>query len=308
MKIAIVGAGSVGQAFGFHLQAGAAEVHFLVRERYVEELAQGLSAVPLNRGKRAHTWSPAGVCGSIDGLPRDLDQIWLCMPLTGFDPDQAAALADHAEDALLVTMMSNLAIHDQLVGRIEPERLVFGMITLAGFAQGRGQAWWFPPFAPTGFSGAQASAPVAALRAGGAPAAVVDDVVHRSATGSSVLIPLIAGMELADWSFARLATGAAGGLAGRAVAQAQAVLGAELGRGVGLAWLGRFVRLLAAGAWLLRRVPPFDLQQFFATHFTKVGAQTEVMLGDWAERGRRAGHPVEALDELVAALRAQRSV
>ena len=42
-KILLIGAGAVGQAYGFHLSRGGADITYFVREKYLEELSLGLT-------------------------------------------------------------------------------------------------------------------------------------------------------------------------------------------------------------------------------------------------------------------------
>jgi 2-dehydropantoate 2-reductase len=318
MKIALLGAGSVGQAYGYHLAQGGAEITFLVRPKYREALAEGVDVYPLNRPRRgrwqALRFSGFAVVDKVADLSADTDQIWLCVPLTGLDDDQVTALAQRAPKATIITMMSNLSVRQRLLALIEPERLVFGLITLTGFQAplpgaapvSRGEAWWFPPGGPTLFSGARAGRAVAALRAGSAPAKSAKDVVRRTSMASAVLIPMIAGLELSGWSLRALRRSTELGRVGAAIAAIHAALGAEFGGGPGLIGLARHPALLRLVLWGAVKVPPFDLEVFFEKHFTKVGAQTEVMLADWIDRGRQAQKDITAIEELLQRLRAAR--
>ena len=107
MKVLIVGAGAVGQAYGYHLQRGGAEVAFFVRERYRAELSGGVVVYPLNR---KDPWTPVGFADF--GLHSEWttvaaetwDQVWLAVPSTGIRtgwlPDMMAAIGDAVVVAL----------------------------------------------------------------------------------------------------------------------------------------------------------------------------------------------------------------
>ena len=317
MKVAVVGAGSVGQAFGYHLQKGGAELTFLVRPKYVAELEQGRTVFPLNR-RRTQRHDPLrfdgyAVVGSVQSLPSDTDQIWLCMPLTGYDDEQIQALAERAPKALIITMMSNLHLAGRLRRLLPEHRLVLGMITLAGFPtpldgspiKDVGQAWWFPPGAPTFFEGQNAASAARALRQGGAPAKAGKGVVKRTSLGSSVLIPCIAALELDKWSFAHLRKSETRHLLGATIREVQAILKGPVG-GAGPLAIARHPWALCLALTFAHRLPPFDLQAFFACHFQKVGAQTEVMLEDWIRQGRAAHKATQSIEGLLAALREKR--
>jgi hypothetical protein len=236
------------------------------------------------------------------------------MPLTGYDDEQIGALAKQAPDALIISMMSNLKLADRLRRLLPNDRLVLGMITLAGFKtplQGAsieqaGQAWWFPPGAPTYFEGKNAVQAAKALRRGGAPAKAGKGVVKRTSLGSSVLIPTIAALELCGWSFAELRNSDTRHLLGAAIREIQVTLKTELG-GAGPLVLARHPWALGLGLRLAHRLPPFNLEEFFASHFSKVGAQTEVMLSNWCDQGRTNGNDITHVDQLLSALKEKRS-
>lgn len=46
MKILVVGAGAVGQVYGYYFQRGGCEVTFFVRDKYRSEMEQGLTLFP----------------------------------------------------------------------------------------------------------------------------------------------------------------------------------------------------------------------------------------------------------------------
>lgn len=49
MNVLLIGAGAVGQAYGYHFQRGGAAVTFFVRARYADEARRGFGLYPLNR-------------------------------------------------------------------------------------------------------------------------------------------------------------------------------------------------------------------------------------------------------------------
>jgi 2-dehydropantoate 2-reductase len=102
------------------------------------------------------------------------------------------------------------------------------------------------------------------------------------------MVPYIAALDAADWS-----PRAPLGLAARASAEAVATLGGKLAPP---AWLaGLALRVLPL-------VVPFDLGDYLRAHFTKVGAQTRLMLDGWIARGEARQLPVARLRELRRSL------
>ncbi len=58
--------------------------------------------------------------------------------------------------------------------------------------------------------------------------------------------------------------------------------------------------LLRVGLWFARRLAPFPIETYLRAHFTKVGAQTRLILDSLIERGAAAGLPVGTLRALRA--------
>jgi ketopantoate reductase len=91
-KILLVGAGAVGQVYGYHLHRGGAQVTFYVRAKYREGLAQdGMPLYPLkgrDKGKCIEfrdfglVSTPAEVAAQ-----GPFDQVWLCMSSTALKGD-----------------------------------------------------------------------------------------------------------------------------------------------------------------------------------------------------------------------------
>ena len=66
--------------------------------------------------------------------------------------------------------------------------------------------------------------------------------------------------------------------------------------------------MLRLGMWASRFVVPFDLARFFALHFTKVGAQTELMMRSWLALTAEQQAPSGALRSIFDAMMEKRSL
>ena len=169
-------------------------------------------------------------------------------------------------------------------------------------------AYWLPPLAKTNFSSPDRAAARAAadgLARGGCPAGVVRDVGTTMAFASAILMPMIAALEAAGWSLAQLRRsrwlGAGLGGARAMIAITAKRLGAR----------GPLIAPLLRGplAWpavvLAPHVVPFDLETYLQFHFSKVGAQTRMMIAKTIEEGREVGvdaGPLPALRDAIGAL------
>ncbi|MCI0569155.1 MAG: ketopantoate reductase, partial [Myxococcaceae bacterium] len=135
------------------------------------------------------------------------------------------------------------------------------------------------------------------LRAGGFPARSHPDATRAMAVPSAVLTAFVAGMEAAGWSFERLLERRS--LAGmlQAAREAVRIVAARARTRAAALLLLRpaIFRLLPLGS----RIVPFNLEAYLRAHFTKVGAQTRLMLEEYVALGRRAGLPVERLEALL---------
>ena len=315
MKVLIVGAGAVGQAYGYHLQRGGAEVAFFVRERYRAELSGGVVVYPLNR---KDPWTPVGFADF--GLHSEWttvaaetwDQVWLAVPSTGIRtgwlPDMMAAIGD----AVVVALQPGLDDRALLLEHVPEPRLVQGVITLQSFHAPLpgaepvtpGIAWWFPPLSPIPLGGDATAvrAAAAALKQGGCPASARPGKQVSAVGASAVMMPIIAALERAGWSLQRLRTTDALRLGCDAARECATVVARSEGKRAPL-YLG-LVRpwLMGLVVRLAPRFIPFDLERFLEVHFTKVGAQTRLMLATYIERGAELKLPTERVQELQRVL------
>lgn len=124
--------------------------------------------------------------------------------------------------------------------------------------------------------------------------------MHRAVAFPNTLgMVFLTALEAAGWSMAQLAHGPLLPLAIRAMREAVPIVAEAEGRPpLGLSLLTR-EHVLRAGFWLGERFAPFPLEPYLQKHFTKVGAQTRLMVTSLFGRGRAQGQPVAALGELI---------
>ncbi|MFG1946730.1 ketopantoate reductase family protein [Nonomuraea sp. NPDC048826] len=292
MKVLIVGAGALGQVFGSWLAAGGARVSYLVKPGR-EKWADGGAPVTRLRSGRAPVTGrlvPYEVMSEAAGT---WDMVWLCVDSGALRGETVARLSGSTAGATIVTIGQDLDDLDTLARLWPKERIVQAAPMVLAFPAPSGMTYWTPPGAATGVSGPRAPQVVAALRAGGARARRV----RRAGAGEMTaarMIPFIAALEQAGWTLPRLDGAAA---AGR---EAVAVVAARHGRRAALsapAWAARLALRV------LPRLTPFDLWPYLEAHFTKVGAQTRLMLDGWIAEGAARGLPVEHLKALREGLK-----
>src|ERR1700678_139755 len=70
MRVLIVGAGAVGQVYGHHLVRGGADVEFLVKPKYLAEVAHGFTLyhLPNTEPDVLHAHATAAATGAYDAV------------------------------------------------------------------------------------------------------------------------------------------------------------------------------------------------------------------------------------------------
>lgn len=310
----VVGAGAVGQVYAHHLARGGAEVAFLVKPAHAEELGGPLTLYPLNRPRRQRTQPVAFQrfavlkdAAAVASQP--WDQVYLTISSTALRAEGwFAGLAAAIGGATLVLLQSGPEDRHFISQHLPDEQIVEGVITLISYraplpGETRfprpGVAYWFPPLSPSLMSGPRVAAVVAALRAGELPARRHRDIGAVSAFPTALLMPLMAVLEQAGWSFRTVRERPRLALAAEAADEALAVMARRRGRRA--PWPLRLlnhplvVRLALAVA---PRLIPLDIETYLRVHFTKVGDQTRDFLRTYLTLGRAQGLSVEGLARL----------
>ncbi len=316
MKILLVGAGAVGISYGYALARGGASITFFVRPRYRESLDGGVNVYPLRRrGERhAERLTGYGLVTSPDETRAagPFDQVWLCVSSPALRGDWLGELIGAAGDDATIVVLQPGSHDVSLVSALAGEaRVVSGVITLVAYEtplpgeapHPPGTAVWLPPLTAFPVTGpkTRAAGVVAAIRRGGWRARWQGLRTRPGgAMASRVLLPHVAAMEGAGWTFAGLKPGGWDRLGARASREAMILIAALRGKGrpmsralVGRHTVGTFLRLA-------RWKAPFDFEVYFEKHFTKVRQQTLEALDDWIAEARARGLPCDALAELRA--------
>jgi ketopantoate reductase len=317
MRALVVGAGAVGQPYGRHLHLGGAEVTFLVKPRHARELEGGMSLYPLN--DRRHRTIPVRfreyelVTSAREVAASRWDQVYLTVSSTALRGDWLPELLAAVGDATIIALQPGLDDRALILRHLPEERLVAGLISLISYAAPLpgetrfpepGVATWFPPLAPSPFSGPspRVDAVVAALRAGGFPARRHPDVGKLSGFPSALMMPYLVALEASGWTFAGLRAGGHLATAARAAREAMAAVATRHGRRPALLALAARPLVVRSGLWLGRLVVPLDLETYLRVHFLKVGDQTRMMMDRYVELAHEHGLEAGALEELRAAV------
>lgn len=306
-RILLVGAGAVGQAYGYHLSQGGADVAFLVKEKYHEEVAQGLflHRHRLLRQPTTFRFDDFEVYSDYDEVEAQTwDQVWLCVSGPALKGQWLEDLCSRIGDATLVSLQPGLK-GERVEEVYDPKKVVYGLITLIsnqaplpGERLSPGVAYLLPPMAPVPFSGEPARVePVAnALDRGGCPAIVDQDTPKTASFGTATMVPAVAGLEVAGWSLRRYRRTPALEISTAAAKEALQVMG--LYHWTKVPFGVRTIRrpeVLGLGLAVAPALLPFDLEVYLEYHFTKVGDQTREAIDRFISLGEGQGNPTRAL-------------
>lgn len=309
MRVAIVGAGAVGRCYASRLARGGAEVAFRVRS---PTQATRVVVYDLRRGGfETHAFDAPVFTTDAEVAAWRPDVLLLTVPTDALrSGDWVAPLLAAAPHALVVALEPGVDDARLLREAAPGVRLAQGIIALIAYQAPLPGETRFPEpgvavYAPLTcpFAGPPEVRPaleafVAVLAAGGMRVEIRGDLDSDGAFGTLVMATWVTALRAAGWTFAGLSE--TGALAHRAVGQALPVVAAHTGlrapRWPALLrpWLVR-LGMRAAAAWM-----PLPLETYLRVHFTKVGAQTRMHVGEIVERGAARGMPVDAVRELLA--------
>lgn len=316
MRVLVVGAGATGTVFGAALLRGGASIDYYVRPPHRERLANGIDLhrqgffgirAEHEQGFRVFT-SPAEVASE------NWDQVWFTVPSDALRQPWLDEFLPATGRATLVVLQPDPEDIAWVRAHGAGDRnIVQGLIQFSAWqspqphepADRQGITYLLPPGPAAVFDSDHAESPTIAqtLTRGGLKAGTRPDLPAHAARMSALMIPLIAGLELAGWKFDRYAGHQ---VLTHAVAAAHEAIAAESARfSTPPPWTFRLL-LNRSAVWLLLHfmpwVPGFDTEEFLAYHFRKVDRQTRQMLDTYRRHARTHQLPHGALDHLIAAL------
>jgi hypothetical protein len=161
MRALIVGAGAIGQVYGRHLQAGGAQVGFLVKPAHADEARSGFTLYPLNRraSRRAQPERLTGFEVLTDAAAvagQRWDQVYLAVSSPALRAgDWFARLVPAIGPATLVLLQPGPVDRAFVLRALPPGQIVDGAITAVSYRAPLpgevfprpGVAYWFPPLA-----------------------------------------------------------------------------------------------------------------------------------------------------------------
>ncbi len=312
-QICIVGAGAVGLVYAQFLRRAGAEVALLVKPEHADRCGKGFTLHQLKWGgrrDREHI-DDLQIHTSADEVRKQrFDQIWITVASDAIRSEWLGEVLGRSQNATVVMLQPDLDDRTLVLEHIAEERLVQGLIGFLSFQSPLPQAPLLPdgiaysllPGMASSFDGARASEIAALLRRGGFAARQTDDLIGSSAERSATAVPLIAGLEAADWSIAAFVRGPWLPRSIDASKEALNVVARHLGRRPAAVRHILAPLPVRAALTLARPLTPFDLEAYLRFHFTKVGPQTRLMLETYAKRAEESAQSSAALRELRSAL------
>jgi hypothetical protein len=308
VKVLLVGAGAVGQVLGLHLQRAGAEVTIAVRSPSSVQ-ATTLWRLSMVGAPAADTFAPREVVSQLDSQRFEL--VVLTVPSDALGSPWLATLSRAFEGATVVGLQPGLDDRRRLLALgVSEARLVRGLVSLISYQtpltatdrlQEPGYAYWLPPLVPFAFDGPEVPVRevVRLFRRAGLSAKRRPGLDLDTTFFTAVLLSAVSALESKVWSLARLAEDPS--LLVEAAGQALAITALQLNRPVPMAFsLISRAGLVRLGIRIAPRLVPFDVEAYARVHFTKVGAQSTLLLGELVTQGRARGLAVDALEKLAA--------
>ena len=212
-QILIVGAGAVGQCYGFYLHRAGYKITFLVKPHHRSALSDGVNVLCFNGSSRGeHRFSEYALIDDVRTInPNQFGQVWLAVSSTALAGQWLSELLHRIGSANVICLQPG-ADTQALVRQYVPQDDRFiagliGVISYAGPLRGEwgqpGIRWWHPPFSASLFQGPVhvTTSIVDALKQSGCPAKRSRHVRKVAWTASAYLLGFVGALELSNWSF-----------------------------------------------------------------------------------------------------------
>ncbi|MCG8670117.1 MAG: hypothetical protein MI867_11935 [Pseudomonadales bacterium] len=315
-RVLVVGAGAVGQVYGHFMQRGGASVSFFVKDKYKEECEKGFTLYRSRRrglGPGEHYQADAVYTDYKEVAEQHFDHVWLAMSSNDLHGDWLADLKAAIGDTTVVMLQPDLEDRDYVLKYFPDSQLVYGIINFISYqtplpdlpshhsdADKEGVAYLMLPMMSAEFSGNHERLPevMEALAAGRFPVKAQQNVPRIYADRSAWMIPLVAMLELENWSIKRLMSSGSLELAVEGAKQALAIVAAKFHRPLNWTERGFSLLLVKVLLPLVRFLSPMDAESFVKFQFKKTAPQTRFMLDHFIYQGEQLGMNVTALKSL----------
>ena len=312
-RVLIVGAGAVGQVYGHFMQRGGASVSFLVKEKYKEDCEDGFTLYRSRRSGlgKAESYKADHIYTRYEEVAQEsFDHVWLAMSSNDLRGEWLGELKAAIGNTTLVMLQPDLEDRDYVLQYFPESQLVYGIINFISYqtplpdlpshhpdAEKEGVAYLMLPMMSAEFSGNHERLPevMEALALGRFPVKAQQNVPRIYADRSAWMIPLVAVLELENWSIKRLLSSGSLELAVEGARQALAIVAAKFHRPLNWTERGFSLILVKVLLPLVRYLSPMDAESFIKFQFRKTAPQTRFMLDHFIHQGEQLGMNVTAL-------------
>lgn len=314
MKVLIVGAGAVGQAYGVHLDQGGADVTFYIKAKYLANLRQGLTLFPLNtnRNPAPVIWKHFNVISEMSDVAGTCwDVIILTLPSNALYTPWLEEFARAVNSkTLIVTLQPGHNDRLELLKYFPENNLIPGVITLISFEtpidpngpQEKGIAYWFPPSTKGFFDGDAPAVKdlIKTLNRGGFPAAKKELLNNPGLVyfGSTFLNVFIRNLEKRQWKLDAFKDAQVASVLKDSTLEAFEIIARKYS--ITKPFFHHLIgkKFYVVAIYLSKKLMPFELEKYLQAHFTKVAPQMHKNYSDLIKEGEDQGLPIKALLKL----------
>lgn len=312
-RVLIVGAGAVGQVYGHFMQRGGASVSFFVKDKYKASCEDGFTLYRCRRSGlgRGEFYEADNIYTRFEDIAGEaFDHVWLAMSSNDLRGEWLGELKEAIGDTTVVMLQPDLEDRDHVLQYFPESQLVYGIINFISYqtplpdlpshhpdADKEGVAYLMLPMMSAEFSGNPERLPevMEALALGRFPVKAQQNVPRIYADRSAWMIPLVAMLELENWSIKRLLSSGSLELAVEGAKQALAIVAAKFHRPLNWTERGFSLILVKVLLPLVRFLSPMDAESFIKFQFRKTAPQTRFMLDHFIHQGEELGMNVTAL-------------
>ncbi len=310
MNILIIGAGAVGVVYGWHLKQAGHNVVFYTRTQYQATVSAGLTLHRISRSQTTRQdWAHPSVITTLDEVSaQPWDQVWLTIPSDALRCEGNIALLHAIGTATIISLQPDIEDVDYVREHVaDPTQVIQGLIPFISYQsplphtiEPHGISYYLPPFSKGIYAGRpeRLKGVLDALHAGGLSAKAVEDFHLATAANTAFLQPMIAALELNHWHLTDFPNTDNAKLGLDAAREALMIVHRHSGAATSsfkpLLWEKIWTLIIPLSQYLI----PLPLEAYLQYHFTKVGAQTRVMLDTYIRLGQQHGLAVDKLQTL----------
>jgi ketopantoate reductase len=319
MKVLIIGAGAVGQVYGYHLHQGGAEICFYIKEKYAADLDKGFELYQhslfgkILGGRTQHGhFNQFSYISSVEALEaQSFDYIINTVSSTALRSGWWESFKNASGSANIVGLQPALDDTQFILQTLPVERYIKGLVQfvayqspLPGGHEPSGLHYILLPISGLFENeNARASALMKTLKKGAFRTKHQNNLNFYSSRHSSITIPLTAALEQADWKIAKLLQ-AENLHAGLQAAKESNLAVSQVLQQKGIPSFFLKPGLIRLILRLMPLVFPFDIEVYLKYHFTKVGDQTRLMLEQYIAHAKKHELAHEANRHLLDVLEA----